>query len=254
MVVNLQSMTTLKKSLRLILAFSLCLHSELLLAAVPILGIAGGSASGKSTLADEVEKQMSALKNDFGHVCKLSLDRYQHDAADVPKEIFLEELGHYNYDEPRGINLEQAYQDVLELKAGRVVDVPFFWWDKNKAREAGKQKEEMVEKLGPCGSLIVEGLHAFHDERLRAIFDVRVFVDHPKEDRLERRVARDLDPDGRNAPAEYTRKVFDVMVQPMHLLHIETKKDHAHFVIQGSQTRTKEKIEEIVEALRIQKF
>lgn len=236
-------------SLLIILSFPLFFYSTSLFA-VPILGIAGGTAAGKSTLANEIAQQLLSFKEEFGKVCNLGLDRYQRDSSEVPKEIFLEELGHYNFDEPRGVNLEQAYLDLLVLKEGKAVNVPLFWWEKAKAVEEGKKTEELFEAIGPCEAVIVEGIHAFHDEKLRNLFDVRVFVDLEPETRLDRRIVRDSDPNERNSPPEKTTKMFEVMAQPMHELHIEPRKNCAHFILHGTETRDKAKIQELVEALR----
>jgi uridine kinase len=178
----------------------------------PLLaGIAGGSGSGKTTLAQGLRE----LTADFGSVV-LSQDDYY---FGLPEGVAASD---YNFDEPASLDLERLAVDLAALKAGRAVRRPVYDF----ARHC---RADVEQETVPTRLIIVEGLFLFALPALRDLFDLRCFVDVPAEERLRRRVLRDVATRGRSE-AEI-RDQWERQVEPMYVRHIRCTRDSAHVVL-----------------------
>lgn len=191
---------------------------------VYLLGITGGSASGKTTLAQQITKMLkedpnSGLKPE--EIELLSLDNY-YDPEKQPQKDYVN--GQINYDHPSAIDLDLAYQHLVELQNGNAVDVPRYFFD-------GK-KSSQTQRIGPLKVVVFEGIHALHLEKIRKILDHKVFVDFPAPMRIQRRVSRDIETRGYTEPV--VRQMISDFVKPMHDLYIEPMRHEANEIILGN--------------------
>lgn len=183
---------------------------------VTVIGIAGGSASGKTTLAGRLAERL-------GDRCLLVVhDRYYHS---VPEAHRRDPVG-YNFDHPRALDTDRLIGDLDELRAGRPARLPRYDY-------ATHTRSDAEDAVDPRPVVVVEGILVFADERLRARFDHRVFVSTPDDVRLARRIRRDI--------AERGREVFDILAQyeatvrPMHEKYVAPAIEHAHVVLRGTE-------------------
>ncbi len=177
-----------------------------------IVGIAGGSGSGKTTLANGLRE----LTADVGGVVVSQDDYY----LGLPDGISPDE---YNFDDPAALDLAGLAKDLDALKAGRSVPLPIY--DFALHRRAGA-----VRRVGPVPLIIVEGLFIFVTPALRDVFDLRFFVDVPAEERLLRRLRRDVRERGRSEAeilAQWNREV-----EPMYAKHVQPTRQCAHVVLE----------------------
>jgi uridine kinase len=178
-----------------------------------VIGVAGGSGSGKTTV---VRRIVGSMGDD--HVVVLEHDRYYHDHP----ELRLEERAALNYDHPDSLETELMVQHVLELRAGRPVELPTYDF----ARHARRQTTETV----PARQItIVEGILIFADAALRDLMDVKVFVDTDDDTRFIRRLKRDVAERGRTMDSVIEQYLNTV--KPMHLEFVEPTKRYADIII-----------------------
>lgn len=185
-----------------------------------VLGIAGGSGSGKSTIARSI---LAALPEGAGLL--LEQDHYYRAQSHLP----LEERERVNYDHPDALELDLLASHVRALKEGRAIERPSYdFTTHDRAKET---------TLVPAAKVIVvEGILVLSDERLRALFEVKLFVDTDADIRLMRRVRRDLEHRGRTFAS--VRKQYYDTVRPMHLAFVEPSKRFADIIIpEGGQNR-----------------
>lgn len=178
-----------------------------------VLGVAGGSGSGKSTVVREVRR---ILGGDVTAV--LHHDAYYRDLSGVP---FEERVG-VNFDHPASLETELMVEHVHALLAGGAVDVPTY--DFTTHTRAG-----VTERLHPTPVLILDGILVLADARLRQTMDLKVFVDTEADIRLLRRIRRDVVKRGRTADSVVAQ--YEATVRPMHLEFVEPSKRHADMVI-----------------------
>jgi len=185
-----------------------------------VLGIAGGSGSGKSTISRAI---LAALPTGSGVL--LEQDHYYRAQGHLP----LEERERVNYDHPDALELDLLCEHLDALRAGRGIDRPSYDFANHDRAKEGLRIE-------PAPVIVVEGILALADERLRARFDVKVFVDTDADIRLMRRIRRDLEQRGRTFAQ--VRKQYYETVRPMHLAFVEPSKRFADIIIpEGGQNR-----------------
>lgn len=172
-----------------------------------IIGIAGGSCSGKTTAAREIEKRFNAAV--------LKMDDYYKDTGPIAQEKF----GH-NFDEPAALDMKLLASHLAALKKGRAVRKPVY--DFRTHSRAGH------ETFSPRGVIVVDGIFALHPP-VRKHLDIKLFVQCPEKRRLERRIARDAAERGRTRQSVLHQ--FHTTVKPMHDRHVEPARDHADIVI-----------------------
>lgn len=177
-----------------------------------VIGIAGGTASGKTTL-------MKNLIADFeDEVTVLSHDNYykRHD------ELSYEERCRLNYDEPGAFDTSLMVYHLDQLRHGHAIECPVYDFTVH------NRSEETVH-LEPRRVIIVEGILIFVDEDLRNLMDIRVFVDSDADVRLCRRILRDVKKRGRSLESVLTQ--YQDTVKPMHERYVEPSKRYAHLVV-----------------------
>lgn len=178
-----------------------------------IIGVAGGSGSGKTTV---VRRIVEALGDD--HVSVLEHDRYYRDHP----ELRLEERAALNYDHPASLETDLMVRHVESLRDGRRVDVPVYDF----ARHARVSATTPVQART---AIIVEGILIFADAPLRALMDVKVFVDADDDTRFIRRLQRDVAERGRTVDSVIDQYLSTV--KPMHLEFVEPSKRYADVIV-----------------------
>ena len=177
-----------------------------------VIGIAGGTGSGKTTLMNNIMAQFE------GMVTVLSHDNYykRHD------ELTFEERSGLNYDEPDAIETSLMVEHLKQLRQGRAIDCPVYDFTRH------NRSDETIH-LEPKPVIIVEGILIFENEPLRNLMDIRLFVDTDADVRLCRRIKRDVNKRGRTLESVLTQ--YQTTVKPMHEKYVEPSKKYANLVI-----------------------
>jgi uridine kinase len=178
-----------------------------------VIGVAGGSGSGKTTV---VRRIVESLGDD--QVTVLEHDRYYRDRSDLR----FEQRAALNYDHPDELDTGLMVQHVEALREGRSVEVPVYDFARYTRRPA-------TDTAHPRKALIVEGILIFVDAALRALMDVRVFVDTDDDTRFIRRLKRDVANRGRTMESVIDQ--YLKTVKPMHLEFVEPSKRYADIII-----------------------
>ena len=179
-----------------------------------IIGIAGGTGSGKTTVARSVIERLGSSKVTF-----ISQDNYYKDQA----HLSLAERELTNYDHPFAFDNELLIQHLNALKSGQTAYAPVYDFTIH-ARSASETVE-----LEPNNIIIIEGLHVLSDENLREMLDIKVFVDSDPDVRILRRVVRDIEERGRTIQSIHQQ--YLATVKPMHEAFIEPSKKYADIII-----------------------
>lgn len=178
-----------------------------------VIGVAGGSGSGKTTVVRRIVDSLGPEQ-----VTVLEHDRYYRDRNDLR----LEERAALNYDHPDALETDLLVRHLRELKAGRCVDAPRYDF----ARFA---RLETTETIAPRKAIIVEGILIFTDAALRDLMEVKVFVDADADTRFIRRLRRDVSERGRTM--ETVIDQYLGTVKPMHFDFVEPTKRYADLII-----------------------
>ncbi len=180
-----------------------------------IIGIAGGSASGKTTVVD-------AVVHDLGPnlVSVIQHDSYYHDRSHVPPQ----ERVSINYDHPNSLETSLLVQHLTTLLAGQSVEVPVYDFTHHKRTSETVTAE-------PRKAVIVEGILILADRDLREMMDIKVFVDADSDLRIIRRMYRDISERGRTL--DTVVRQYLQTVRPMHLEFVEPSKRYADIIIPG---------------------
>ena len=179
-----------------------------------IIGIAGGTGSGKTTVARSVIDRLGSDKVTF-----ISQDNYYKEHS----QLSMSEREVVNYDHPLAFDNELLIEDLLRLKQGQTAYAPVYDFSLH-TRHLDKQIE-----LKPNRIVILEGLHVLSDERLRGLLDIKVFVDTDPDVRILRRVLRDIEERGRTIQSIHDQ--YMKTVKPMHEAFIEPSKKYADLII-----------------------
>lgn len=185
-----------------------------------VLGIAGGSGSGKSTIAKSI---LEALP--VGQGILLQQDHYYRSQSHLP----LNERASVNYDHPDALELDLLTTHLDQLRSGAPIVRPTYDFTTHDRAKEGL-------RLAPAPVIVVEGILVLADDRLRSRFEVKLFVDTDSDIRLMRRIRRDLEHRGRTFAQ--VRKQYYESVRPMHLAFVEPSKRFADVIIpEGGQNR-----------------
>ena len=185
-----------------------------------IIGIAGGSGSGKTTVVKAITEQL------------------QENVVVIPQDSYYKDLSHYteeqkrvhNFDHPDSIDFDLLREQLQELREGKVVDQPVYSYI-----TCGRSKHETV-TVRPADVIIVEGILIFTDPKLRELMDIKIFVDADDDDRLMRVMARDIVERGKTV--EWVIERYSRTVKPMYLQFIEPSKRYADIIIpQGGHNK-----------------
>jgi uridine kinase len=180
-----------------------------------IIGISGGSASGKSTLSKKIINFFSKKKIVVEH---LQLDNYYKDLKFLSKS----ERNSKNFDHPDSIDFKLFYQHLTKLSLGNYIDTPTYSY-KTHLR---KNKTNRIEKVD---LLIIDGLFILLKEKIRDFFDLTIFLDVNSDSRLLRRIKRDVKE--RSGNKNYIRDRFKNIVEPMHQKYVEPSKKFADMIV-----------------------
>ncbi len=196
-----------------------------------IIGIAGGSGSGKTTIAQKVRASLAsslaleAEANRGEHVVIIEHDAYYRDRADITYD----ERCQLNFDHPDSLETTLLVEHLQTLRRGVGVEVPIYDFKSHRRSTSTK-------RVGPLPVIIVEGILVFVEPDLRDELDVKIYVDTDADIRAFRRIRRDIEQRGRTF--ESVREQYYRTVRPMHLLFVEPSKRYADVIIpEGGENR-----------------
>ena len=187
-------------------------EGERIMGNVFVVGIAGGSASGKTTIADQIQQY-------FGD----QIEVIRHDSYYLPhNDMTYEERTHLNYDHPSSFDTGRLYDDVVALKAGKTIERPVYDYTiHNRSLE--------TVTVEPRPLILLEGILVLESEALRSLMDLKVFVDTDADERIMRRISRDTVERGRSIDSVITQ--YRETVKPMHDQFVEPSKHTADVII-----------------------
>jgi uridine kinase len=178
-----------------------------------LIGIAGGTGSGKSTVARKIAEGLPAES-----IAVIDHDSYYRDRSDLSFEA----RSKLNFDHPEALDNDLLVEQLQALRDGRAVDVPNYDF-KTHSRLPARRRVE------PTHIMIIEGILVFVEERVRRLLDVKIFVDTDADIRVFRRIRRDLEQRGRTF--QQVREQYYATVRPMHLQFVEPSKRWADLIV-----------------------
>ena len=178
-----------------------------------IIGIVGGSGSGKTTVTKRIIDELTIDK-----VALIEQDYYYKDQS----HMTMDERVKTNYDHPSAFDNELLYTHLTELMEGNAVELPVYDYV-NHTRSAEKKHQE------PKDVIIIEGMFGLHSEKLRELMDIKIFVDTPSDLRILRRLLRDINERGRTVESVINQ--YLVSVRPMHEKYINPTKQYADKIV-----------------------
>jgi len=178
-----------------------------------IIGVAGGTASGKTTVSDAILERVGRQ-----HIIYLQHDSYYRDLSYLP----LEERTKLNFDHPDALETELLVSHLRQLQAGEPVEVPIYDF-------ATYRRSAETRRIEPRRVILLEGLLIFVDKELREMMDVKLYVDTDADLRFIRRLERDIQERGRTM--ESVIHQYLTTVRPMHLEFVEPSKRYADIII-----------------------
>lgn len=177
-----------------------------------VIGIAGGTGSGKSTFTNRIKAEFNDQVSVVYH------DNY-YKSRD---EISLEERKKINYDHPDSLETDLVIKHIKMLKNGQAIECPVY--DYALHNRSGK-----TQKVEPRKVIIIEGILVLQNEELRSLLDIKVYVEADADERIMRRAIRDMQERGRDLKGIFEQYVSTV--KPMHYLYVEPTKATADIVI-----------------------
>ena len=181
-----------------------------------IIGIAGGSGSGKSTFAQRIKEAFP------DQVSLISCDNYYlpHD------ELTLEERANLNYDAPYSLEFDLMVSHLEALKNGQTVQCPVYDFTQHTRSSA-------VTEIAPRPIILIDGILIFHDPALRACMDLKIYVETDADERILRRARRDMRERGRDLDSVIQQ--YLATVKPMHNTYVEPTKVFADVILNGGK-------------------
>jgi uridine kinase len=178
-----------------------------------VIGIAGGTGSGKTTVARTIAASLPGEE-----VAALEHDAYYRDRPDLT----FDERASLNFDHPDSLETELLVEHLRLLRAGRTVEVPVYDF-------ATHRRLPRSRTVRPARVIVVEGILVFTDEELRRLLDIKIYVDTDADVRAFRRIRRDIEQRGRTFQS--VREQYYRTVRPMHLQFVEPSKRYANVII-----------------------
>ena len=176
-----------------------------------IIGITGGSGSGKSTVVKRIKER-------YPNAVLIEMDNYYKSATFVNNS----NITAYNFDHPDAFDMDLMMQNLASLKEGKSCMMPQYDFVHH------TRKEEFV-KVEPSSIIVIDGLMVFYDERVRKLLDLKLYVDTPADIRFIRRLKRDVAERGRTV--ESVIEQYTNVVRPGHYNFIEPSKGYADLII-----------------------
>ena len=184
-----------------------------------IIGICGGTGSGKTTIARSIVETVGP-----DQVVLVEQDSYYRNFGDLP----LDERHQANFDHPDSIDSEMLVNHLIRLKQGLTVEMPVYDMKTH-------TRTDEIEHIEPRPIVVLEGILIFSEPRVLDLIDIRIFVDTPDDVRLMRRMRRDIEERGRTW--QMTLDQYERTIRPMHFEFVEPSKRHAHIIIpEGSNS------------------
>ena len=198
-----------------------------------VIGIAGGSGSGKTTVAQAILQRVGPDRIAF-----LQHDSYYKDLRGLPPA----QRNEFNFDHPNSLETELLIKHIAALRNGKPVDVPIYDF-------ATDSRTSRTFTIQPRNVILVEGILIFTEPALRKVFDIKIFVDTDADLRFIRRLERDIHERGRTTDSVI--KQYLHTVRPMHLEFVEPSKRYADIIIPegGHNTAALDMVVARVEAL-----
>ncbi|NOZ71318.1 MAG: uridine kinase [Chloroflexi bacterium] len=178
-----------------------------------VVGIAGGSGSGKTTVVNRILDRVG-----WDRIAYLPHDAYYKDASHLPPSA----RAHLNFDHPHALDNELLISHIQQLLEGHAVDVPIYNFKTH-------TRSEQTRHVNPSPVILVEGILVFTDKALRDLMDIKIYVDTDSDIRFIRRLLRDINERGRTV--ESVVEQYQTTVRPMHLKFVEPAKRYADVVI-----------------------
>lgn len=185
-----------------------------------IIGIAGGTGSGKTTVVNQIVNELPETE-----VGIISQDSYYKQNVGMSYE----ERSKINFDHPRAIDFELMVQHLKDLKAGKTIEQPVYSF-------VTHNRTEDTIITHPRKVMIVEGILILNNQELRDLFDVKIFVHADSDERLIRRLKRDIAERGRDMEEVLNR--YQTTLKPMHQQFIEPTKEYADIIIPNDKYNT----------------
>ena len=177
-----------------------------------VIGIAGGTASGKTTIVNRLKEYFKDDISLVGH------DSYYLAHDEMP----FEERSRLNYDHPASFETDRMIADIRKLKEGMAVDCPVYDFTIH-------NRSDRTVRIEPRPVIIVEGILILENEELRKLMDIKIFVDTDADERITRRLIRDMQERGRSAQSVVDQYI--ATVKPMHEKYVEPSKKYADIII-----------------------
>lgn len=187
---------------------------------IKIVAVAGGSASGKSSIVKCLDDYFINDLYVIGH------DNYYKAHDDIP----FEQRAELNYDEPQAFDNDLFYEHLVQIKNGHSIDMPTYDYTQHT-----RSKETIT--INPTKIILIEGILVLYDKRIRDLTDTKVFVDADSDVRLKRRILRDTKERGRSLDSVLTQYINQV--KPMHEKYVEPSKKYADIIIPRGAKNTR---------------
>ena len=178
-----------------------------------VIGVAGGTGSGKTTVANEILRRVGAE-----HIAFIPHDAYYRDLTHLPPTL----RAQVNFDHPDSLETDLLIEHLKALKAGHGVNIPIYDFTTH-------TRTERTRRVAPAQVILVEGILVFVEPRLRDLFDARLYVDTDADVRFIRRLRRDIEERGRSVASVCEQYLSTV--RPMHMEFVEPSKRHADVII-----------------------
>jgi uridine kinase len=185
-----------------------------------IIGIAGGTGCGKTTVVNQIVNELP--ENEVGVI---SQDSYYRDTS----HLTYEERTKLNFDHPRTIDFDLLYKHLLKLKDNQIIEQPVYSFVKH-----NRTKDTVI--THPRKVMIIEGILILTHPKLRELFDIKIFVHADSDERLIRRIKRDICERGRDVDEVLNR--YQTTLKPMHQQFIEPTKEFADIIIPNNKYNT----------------
>ena len=185
-----------------------------------IIGIAGGSGSGKTTVVKAIADHLKE------NVVVIPQDSYYKDMSDATEE----EKRTHNFDHPDSVDFDLLHRQLGDLKEGKTVEQPIYSY-----LTCGRSKDQTL-TVRPADIIIVEGILIFTDPKLRDLMDIKIFVDADDDDRVMRVISRDIAERGKTV--DWVIERYTNTVKPMYHQFIEPSKRYADIIVpQGGHNK-----------------
>ena len=185
-----------------------------------VIGIAGGTGSGKTTVVNQIIQELPE-----GEVCVISQDSYYKDTS----HLLFDERTKINFDHPKAIDFDLLVAHLKELKKGNAIEQPIYSFV-----EHNRTKETIT--MYPKKVIIVEGILILTHTDIRELFDIKLYVHADSDERLIRRLRRDMSERGRDLDEVLSR--YKNTLKPMHQQFIEPTKEFADIIIPNNRYNT----------------